>query len=862
MSFTTLNGVQLQIPARGFRNWDQVMFNVTWTNIASHDHTGNPKGNQLVTGSFSNNAVSGAKIRLTNTEYLRGRNAANTADINVIRVTNTDTLELGATTTGSILNLTSKLNIVESGAGVITADGDIANNTLLGLQFRNNGVARTVASLDAVQIVTNKDIDGGTASNSNRLTAPKNTLANLTALTRKQATVVYDTTANRPMFDDGTNLRAFGSGAAGRNYFESYFDFSVDPLSGAANNQAIGGNRTTGQGFWVVPTATAALLMSYDTSTPLRPPGSLVMTLAGGGGNQFVETPMFTPDLADTLAGTVLDVRFDSQAGATFANGDIDLVIVRYNSAGTFQELTAPSTSAMASGAYQFLAKFLPTATAGDQYAIRFRSQVVGSRTLEIDSLFAGPSNLILGPAISSYRSYTPVLFGGTNGLQYTNNTVVGFFRRVGDSVNVTASIAFSGAPGTGTGSFRLTLPPGVSIDTTKINGVGAFFLGVGLARDSATATNPLCAIQSSSVFSGASSVEFIQINAGSVDAVSPTQPFSFGASDNINISFVAPVVGWDSNVSLQSSFTEFTFNTGTWDASDATNFGYGAVGQLMGGALAATRDKRVRFQNPIQPTDVLILEFNISGTNNWVSQSSFGGPGGTSYSAGIFSASAAAGNAGAVFTRVSGSQTDVDVTFLRYRFMRADGTGLGDWENTVRWRLRKSSGNNPGEVQRTLFVTAHRAGTNQTGIATNSSSIQLLFNSVTSTTASGITRGGGSLSGFSAANSNFVAPISGLYRFDLSVALLSTNVLADQYFATLQVGASFAAANVFLRATSQAAIASVIVRTNVNGVCQLNAGDTVWMALFGRGNNSVSTLTMAGTIEDSYFNVEYVGPI
>lgn len=67
----------------------------------------------------------------------------------------------------------------------------------------------TIVGHDAAQVITNKDIDGGTASNSVRITVPKDVTANLTALTRKEGTVLFDSTTKQFKFDDGTNLNVF-----------------------------------------------------------------------------------------------------------------------------------------------------------------------------------------------------------------------------------------------------------------------------------------------------------------------------------------------------------------------------------------------------------------------------------------------------------------------------------------------------------------------------------------------------------------------------------------------------------------------------------------------------------------------------
>ena len=63
-------------------------------------------------------------------------------------------------------------------------------------------------------VLTNKDIDGGVASNTSRVTVPKNTKTNLDGLSRKQGTLCYSTTDNKLYFDDGVTLVSLASEAA------------------------------------------------------------------------------------------------------------------------------------------------------------------------------------------------------------------------------------------------------------------------------------------------------------------------------------------------------------------------------------------------------------------------------------------------------------------------------------------------------------------------------------------------------------------------------------------------------------------------------------------------------------------------
>lgn len=92
----TATQLQIKVPTIGSTDWADEMRTATFIKIAEHLHTGNADGSQLGTASITADAITGAKIRLDNDEYLRARNAANTTDINVIKADATDALVLGA----------------------------------------------------------------------------------------------------------------------------------------------------------------------------------------------------------------------------------------------------------------------------------------------------------------------------------------------------------------------------------------------------------------------------------------------------------------------------------------------------------------------------------------------------------------------------------------------------------------------------------------------------------------------------------------------------------------------------------------------------------------------------------------------
>lgn len=90
------NVLAFEIPSKRDINWADELRTKFFTVVSNHDHSGAGKGKKIGPGSLEENAVRGLTFRLENDTYARGRNAADSADINIIKVNATDLLELGA----------------------------------------------------------------------------------------------------------------------------------------------------------------------------------------------------------------------------------------------------------------------------------------------------------------------------------------------------------------------------------------------------------------------------------------------------------------------------------------------------------------------------------------------------------------------------------------------------------------------------------------------------------------------------------------------------------------------------------------------------------------------------------------------
>jgi hypothetical protein len=138
------------------------------------------------------------------------------------------------------------------------------------------------------------------------------------------------------------------------------------------------------------------------------------------------------------------------------------------------------------------------------------------------------------------FVSYTPTLKGQSNGLEFSNQTTRGWWRKVGDSVQIQITTLFSGTPATATGYMFWSLPTSITPNTSKMDDSGnENVLGVCKIYD-ATSSYQLGSISYDSVSGG-----FVVTGSNS-NALSATVPITFAINDIINLEIFMPVTNWE----------------------------------------------------------------------------------------------------------------------------------------------------------------------------------------------------------------------------------------------------------------------------------------------------------------------------
>jgi len=537
----------------------------------------------------------------------------------------------------------------------------------------------TVATLAGAEVLTNKDIDGGTASNTSRWTAPKATKTVLDSLTRKEGTILYGTDTKKHYTDDGLTLNEMGGGAggaAGRNYLQSWYT-GLNPIASVTGLTSTG-NRTSNQTLWGT-SATADFEAINNVTSPLREGGDIKLDSKTTTINAFVETPMFSLDLVDLSKAIVLS--FDVTGNS--ADGNYDVVVIRYNSAGTYQETISvagnastgtPASAKLPTGTTTFKGFFIAGSTASDLYSVRFRKLLAVNVDVQIDTLFVGPQSLGTWAVVTDWQSYTPTYTGfGT----VTASEV--YYRRVGNNLEVRGNFTTGTTTGT---EARLSFPTGLtsaSFQSLRIAGnairtgaSGTFFADHVLVEPS---------------------VQYFTFGVQSATSNGLTKAAGTFFQSSTKETFFASVeiAEWSSaNVTMADrQVEEFSFNTNTSNADDTTSFGDGAQGVDFG-SYTAERIKRVRFKTTILPTDVISIEFKRDG--QWLPVTLTGTQGvmpltfqtTTSYGVG--------------FEQISGNNTDINVRFGTYRNNTSTYGAAGNaWSflagGVAQWRVRKVSG-------------------------------------------------------------------------------------------------------------------------------------------------------------------------
>lgn len=342
-------------------------------------------------------------------------------------------------------------DVSAEGAGLTVdragTDGSLVYQDSLASKWKAGALGSEIqlANVSSTQVFTNKDYDGGTASNTSRMTLPKNTKSNLDALTRKEATIVYSTDLQKAYIDNGSTLTAIGSGTgSGETNYVTNSDAETDATNTAVYKDAAAATPVDGTGG--SPTVT----LTRSTSSPLRGNASFLLTKpASNVQGEGYSWTLNTVDLPDR--NKKLKVQFDYDfTAANFAYGDV-LVFI-YDITNT--TIITPQNNIVDKTSGTHIATWDATSSSSYRLILHHATTSALAYTLKVDNVIVGPGFVAKGAVVSNWQQYTPTYSSGS--VVTTSNF---FWRRVGDEIEVEGQLVFGNNSGAGAGVFTIGLP-------------------------------------------------------------------------------------------------------------------------------------------------------------------------------------------------------------------------------------------------------------------------------------------------------------------------------------------------------------------------------------------------------------------
>lgn len=218
---TISNGLTLEVPDCGARNWCESFRDDFAAVISGHDHTGGGNGLQIGPSALSSNAVTGSSFRLANDQYLRARNFANSADLNVVKANASDKLIFDLTNVDATTRTSLGLGTLstQAASAVAITGGTVTGITDLAVADGGTGASSAAAArsnLSAAVLGANGDITSLTA-----VTAINTALTSVVGSSASDLTIGIGTsngTDNRALFLTSANSVTAGRGS----HFDAY----------------------------------------------------------------------------------------------------------------------------------------------------------------------------------------------------------------------------------------------------------------------------------------------------------------------------------------------------------------------------------------------------------------------------------------------------------------------------------------------------------------------------------------------------------------------------------------------------------------------------------------------------------------
>lgn len=145
MSKSYTGGLNFDWPTADENDWEATV-DAALDAISGHDHTGGGNGAPIPSSGIAANGVNGSNIRLNNNQELRARNAAGSADVNLLKLNTSNILQI-------LLAMTMDSTLGVTGATTLSSTLDVTGNTVLSALLRLTST-ETLTGSGAISVST------------------------------------------------------------------------------------------------------------------------------------------------------------------------------------------------------------------------------------------------------------------------------------------------------------------------------------------------------------------------------------------------------------------------------------------------------------------------------------------------------------------------------------------------------------------------------------------------------------------------------------------------------------------------------------------------------------------------------------
>lgn len=437
----------------------------------------------------------------------------------------------------------------------IDSKASIASPTFTGTV---SGITSSMVGLGNVDNTSDATKNAAAVTLTNKtLTAP---VIDIISATEQSSTPASPSAGTRKMYvkndgkaylldSAGTETQLGSGGSSGVNYISNP-DAETNTTGWAMYADAAASSPVDGTGG--SPSST----FTRSTSSPLRGAASFLLTKSAA--NRQGEGFSYDFTIAAADKGKVLACSFNyAIASGTYADDDVQFWIYDVTNAVLIQPAPFKLKNHSLISDRMFCEFQSRTDSASYRLIAHIASTSASAYTLKFDDFLLGPQAKLYGSAVTDSESYTGSLaYAGTTATNITSQTYKK--SKSGDKLTVVGNVNFNGAANAN-GAFRIPLPSGLSIDTTKI---GSAYQIVGTAVgyfNSSKQFNGHVRIDGNSTTyvtlhkwddSGASDQDWGGNTSGASNVPGGV---AIANGDGLSFTFTVPIVGWSSSQVMSS---------------------------------------------------------------------------------------------------------------------------------------------------------------------------------------------------------------------------------------------------------------------------------------------------------------------